>query len=169
VYCNAPIIGQIKPLLDPNRLVLSFLGSLRFHFTTLPALSDKLLGNQDIQLQNGFARTYSVKPVGQAKYGLVVEFGVRISPTEGLHVGIDTGTSYTSVMEWFSLPNNPSIPTTAGGVFTDSASRHKPPVYARKFSSPGITSTKSYYWYFESNEPFSIKEVQLLDFYDRPI
>lgn len=52
MYCNAPIIGQIKPLLDPNRLVLSFLGSLRFHFTTLPALSDKLLDGE-LETPNG--------------------------------------------------------------------------------------------------------------------
>ena len=98
---------------------------------------------------------------------LVVEFAVRISPTEGLHIGVDVGTPYKSVVEWFGPPNNPIPPPNIGGAYTNSSERREPPIFARKFSTPGVTSTKSYYLQFEGDRPFEVKEVQYLDSFDR--
>ena len=86
---------------------------------------------------------------------------------EGIRIGIDVGAKYDKTREWFSEPNNFNIPNNSGGVFHDSTTRKEPPIYARKFSSPAINSSKSYYLYFEGNEPFDIRGVQFLDYYDR--
>ena len=128
---------------------------------------DEPLGPQDETFENRIVRFYDVPTHTPGKHGLVIEFGVRLSPTEGLHVGVDVGTPYTNVLEWFGPPNNPTVPSSTGGAFTNSASRREPPIYARKFASPGVTSGKSYYWYFEADNAMKPGEVQFLDFYDR--
>jgi len=128
---------------------------------------DEPLGPQDKHLENRIIRSWPVEPLGSGKYAIIVEFGVRVSPAEGLHVGIDVGAEYNNVKQWFGPPNTPTVPSSTGGAFTNSAIRNEPPIYARKFSSPGVTSTKSYYLYFEGEEAFEIKNVHFLDFYDR--
>jgi hypothetical protein len=130
-------------------------------------IRDEATGPQDKKLENRIMRHWNVPGKAPGKHGLIVEFAVRISPTEGLHVGIDVGAPYDTVNQWFGVPNQPKVPDGGGGVFTDSAERRDPPIYARKFSSPGVTSTRSYYWYFEGPSPFEIKQLQFLDFYDR--
>ncbi|MDO8691156.1 MAG: toll/interleukin-1 receptor domain-containing protein [Dehalococcoidia bacterium] len=129
---------------------------------------DTPAGLQDKTFENRIVRFYAVDAGSPGKYAIVVEFGVRISPTEGLHVGINTGSNYTDVQEWFGPPNQPTIPAGLGGVqFFNTIERREPPIYARKFSSPGITSTRSFYWRFESDSPFDPKDVHFLDAYDR--
>jgi hypothetical protein len=125
------------------------------------------LGPQDKHLENRIIRSWQVKPLGLGKYAIFVEFGVHISPTEGLYVEIDVGAKYTDVREWFGPPNTPIAPTNIGNVFKHSVKRREPPIYARKFSSPGITSTVSYYLYFEAEEQLEVKKVQFLDYYNR--
>jgi hypothetical protein len=125
------------------------------------------LGPQNKSFENHIFRHFPVKPQGSGKYALILEFGVRISPTEGLHIGVDLGVEYFNQKEWFGPPNNPVVPNDFGGAYTNSSRRVEPSIYARKFSSPFITSTKSYYLYFEAEQPFNIKEVQFLDYYDR--
>ncbi len=167
----------IPALLTPCRVPILLRDKLYANFTNKAfeaaceelyrGILDKPMGLQDKKFENKVLRIWPVTPKTAGEYGLVVEFGVRISPMEGLHVGIDVGAPYKKVQQWFGVPNNPVVPDNCGGVFTDSAKRHEPPIYARKFSSPGITSTKSYYLYFEANVPLQVKEVQFLDYYDR--
>ena len=123
------------------------------------------LGPQDKYLENRIIRTWQVKPLGLGKYAIVVEFGVRISPTEGLYVEIDVGAKYTDVREWFGPPNTPIVNT--GNLFKHSTKLREPPIYARKFSSPKIISTISYYLYFEAEEQLEVKPLQFLDYYNR--
>lgn len=126
------------------------------------------LGPQNRTFENRIFNYTLVEPLGNGKYAIVLEFGVRISPTEGLHVGIDLGTNYSDTKEWFGPPNTPSVPVSLGGAYTNSAVRREPPIYARKFSSPSVTSSKSFYLYFEADQPFNLNNgVQFLDFFDR--
>ncbi|TSA13148.1 MAG: toll/interleukin-1 receptor domain-containing protein [Comamonadaceae bacterium] len=124
-------------------------------------------GARDARLKNGIVRTYEVSSKTPGNAALVVEFAVRISPTDGLHVGMDVGAMYKSVTEWFGPPNNPLPPANICGAYTSSSERHEPPIFARKFSTPNVTSTKSYYLLFESTQPFFLKPVQYLDYFDR--
>ena len=133
----------------------------------LAGILDQQRGPSNAKIENRVLRTHPVSPRSGGRYALVVEFGVRVSPTEGLHIGIDVGTIYTQVLEWFGPPGNPQVPPNTGGVFFDSAVRRDPSIYARKFSSPGVTSTRSFYLYFESDSPLKPGSVQFLDFYDR--
>ena len=130
-------------------------------------IRDEPAGPQGKKLENRIFRHCAKQTEMAGRHGLVVEFAVRISPTEGLHIGIDVGAKYDEVKQWFGLPNNPTVPENIGGVFTNSAVRREPPIYARKFASPGISSTRSYYLYFEGPAPFQIREFQFLDYYDR--
>jgi len=132
-------------------------------------ITEQPRGPQRANLENRILRITQINPIGTGRHGLIVEFGVRVSPSEGLHVGIDVGARYTEVKQWFGKPNTPVVPPDPGGVFSNSAERREPPIYARKFSSPGLNSTRSYYWYFEANEPFNVKEVQFLDYYDEEL
>ena len=128
---------------------------------------DEPLGPQHKTFENRIVRFHDVPTHTPGKHALVVEFGVRLSPTEGLHVGINLGTSYTQVRQWFGPPNDPTIPAATTGMYTNSTTRQQPPIYARKFASPGVNSGKSYYLYFEADSALAPTSVQVLDFYGR--
>ena len=128
---------------------------------------DKSSGPLDKKHENRILRHWDLEAISGSGYALVVEFGVSISPTTGMHIGIDVGSKYKNHREWFGAPNNNAIPKNAGGVYTNSSKRIEPPIYSRKFDSPNIEASKSFYVYFESDEPFKISEIQFLDFYDR--
>jgi len=129
-------------------------------------ITESPIGLEKDTVENRFARVHKVTPQGDGKYALLIEFGVRVSPVEGLHIGIDSGSNYKNAREWFGPPNTPTIPTNTGGVFTDSAIRKEPPIYARKFSSPSVTSAKSFYVYLESDETFNVKQCVFKSFYE---
>ena len=167
----------VPALLVPCKVPIMLRDKLYANFTNkaFDAACEELLagiasnpkGATDRRIENRIARTHSVPPDAPGRHALVVEFAVRISPTEGLHVGVNVTAPYDRVFEWFGPPNQPGLPADHGGAFTDSAMRREPPVYARKFSSPGVTSTKSYYLRFEGSAPFTVRECQFLDSFDR--
>jgi len=120
------------------------------------------------KLENRILRFHEIPPSKNSKNALLIEFGVKISPTQGLHIGLDCGSKFKSYNEWFNLPNKAIIPQNTGGVFTSSAVRNEPPLFARKFQTPNISSSLSYYVYLESDEPFKLNgRVKFLDFFDQ--
>jgi len=133
----------------------------------LSGILDKPSEPLDKKHENGIVRHWNVKAKGGSSYALVIEFGVSISPTTGVYVGIDVGSKYKNQREWFGIPNNKIIPNNTDEVYTNSSERIEPPIYARKFDSPNIEASKSFYIYFESDEPFEINEFKFLDFYGR--
>jgi len=167
----------VPALLVPCKIPIMLRDKLYANFTNkaFDAACEELLmgvmstpkGATDRRIENRIVRVHTVAPVAPGRYALVVEFAVRISPTEGL--GVDVTVPYDDVREWFAPPNQPMLPPNAGGVFTDSATRREPPIYARKFSSPGVTSLRSYYLRFEGNAPFTVRGCQFLDSFDREL
>jgi hypothetical protein len=167
----------VPALLIPCKVPIMLRDKLYANFTNkafeaaceelLAGLTNTPAGPKDARLENRIVRLHKVSSTSDAKHALVIEFSVRISPTEGLHIGVDFGAPYTSVAEWFAPPNQPIMPRDVGGTYTDSATRQEPPIYARKFSSPGVTSTKSFYVRVEGNSEFQPKEVQYFDHFDR--
>lgn len=133
----------------------------------LNGIVDKPTGPLDKKLENRIFQFWNMPHKEVGKYALLLEFGVKLSPSQGLNVGVDCGSNFTNYKEWFNLPNTPVLHPNPGGVFTESATRNEPPIFARKFSTPNIDTSKSYYVYLESNQEFNIKDVQFLDFYDR--
>ncbi len=133
----------------------------------LAGITNAPTGSIDKKFENRIVRSHTVASSVVGKYVALVEFAVRISPTDGLHVGINFGAPFSSVLEWFAPPNQSLVPSNTGGVYTDSATRNDGAIYARKFSSPSVTSTKSFYIKVEGDKPFQIKEVQFLDHFDR--
>lgn len=133
----------------------------------LNGIVDKPTGPLDKKLENRIFQFWNMPHKEVGKYALLLEFGVKLSPSQGLHVGVDCGSNFTNYKEWFNLPNTPVLHPNPGGVFTESATRIEPPIFARKFSTPNIDTSKSYYVYLESNQEFNIKDFQFLDFYDR--
>jgi hypothetical protein len=124
------------------------------------------LGPQHPPFDNRIFRTWNSQ-MAPDKFGFLCEFGVKLSPSEGLHVGVDVGIKYNSVGEWFAPPNSPQV-LNSGGVFYDSATRREDTLYARKFSSPGVTSSRSFYLFFEADQPFPPpKEVLFNDYFNR--
>lgn len=167
----------VPALLIPCKVPIMLRDKLYANFTNkafnagceelIAGLTNTPAGSKNITLDNRIVRHYKVTPSGAAKHALVFEFAVRIAPTEGLHIGVDFGAPYTSVVEWFAPPGQPNAPLNIGGVFSDSSTRREPPIYARKFSAPGVTSTKSFYVKVEGDFEFSVKEIQYLDHFDR--
>jgi hypothetical protein len=167
----------VPALLVPCKVPIMLRDKLYANFTNkaFDAACEELLmgitntpqGPKDAKLENRIFRTYVIPAQTIGKHALVIEFGVRISPTEGLNVGMDAGSLYTDVKEWFGPPGEPKSPMNLGGAFFDSSSRREPPIYVRKFSAPGVTSTKSFYVLLEGDLPFNVREVQYLDFFDR--
>ncbi len=167
----------VPALLIPCKVPIMLRDKLYVNFTNkaFDAACEELLAGvsnhppcpKDARLENRIIQTFNVPSKIPGKHAFAIEFGVRISPTEGLHVGVNVGCPYTSVTEWFGPPNEPQTPVMIGGAYTNSATRKEPPIFARKFSSPGVTSTKSYYLLFEGDFPFEVKDLQYLDFFDR--
>jgi len=167
----------VPALLLPCKIPIMLRDKLYANFTNkafsaaceelLAGLCNKASGPNNVKLENRICRVHRVPGESEGVVKLVVEFAVRISPTDGLHVGVDVGRPYASVVEWFGPPNNPTPPANSGGVFTDSSTRREPPIFARKFSTPNVTSTKSYYLQFQGDDAFEIKNLQYLDFFGR--
>lgn len=168
----------IPTLLKPCKIPIMLRDKLYCNFTDksfesacnelLNGILDSHIGPLDKKLENRIIRHWNVTPSGNGKFALIIEFGVQITQTNGLHIGLDLRTNYFSHEEWFNLPNTSVKPLNTGGVFTNSASRIEPPIYARKFETPNVSSSKSFYIYFESDSEFKINGgVQFLDFYDR--
>lgn len=167
----------IPALLTPCKVPILLRAKLYANFTNKAfeaaceelhrGILDQPTGPQDTRYDNGVVRTYSIKLGTLGKNGLLVEFAVRMSPTEGLHVDVDVGAPYETVRQWFGVPNNPMVMPGGGLVTTDSSERREPPIYARRFSSPGITSSKSFYLYFEADRTLELKQWRFRDFYDR--
>lgn len=124
------------------------------------SINTSTVNNSDVRIWN--------KQIGN-RYFLTIEFFVRYGPSEGLQVGIDTGSKFDVVKEWFNKPNTPEMPIDSSGAYFNTSTKKEPPIYARKFASPGITATRSYYLNFESNEPFNIKRILLVDFFGNEI
>ena len=122
--------------------------------------------SHNTNLENRILRTYEIPPQN-GKYAIVIEFGVRITPSEGLHIAIDLGAPYLSVIEWFAPPNQPQMPSPVVLNLFNTQKRQEPPIFERIFKAPTVTSTLSYYIRFESDVPFDIKQVGFLDGYDR--
>lgn len=125
------------------------------------------LGDQDRTFENGFVRQFPVKPRGSGKYATVIEFGVRVSPSEGFTGEIRFNKKYNRFEDWLGAPNNPYPPqggyTSAYmnvviGEYPDKTG------YYKKFAVPNISPRKSYYWYFESDEPLTVLSAAFLDF-----
>lgn len=127
---------------------------------------DQPLGVQDVLLENGFIRVHNVTPLS-TKCARIVEFGVRISPTEGFNGGVDVGiTSCRKRGEWFGHPNRTTVPGMMGLMLMNVMENNNPPIFSKAFSFPNITSTSSYYWFLESDEPFEIKEGAFRNYYE---
>jgi len=62
-------------------------------------------GATDSRFDNRIIRVHLVPADANGRHALVVEFAVRISPTEGLCVGVDTTMPYEKVDQWFAPPN----------------------------------------------------------------
>lgn len=116
--------------------------------------------------ENRIVHTYTVRPLGAGKHALIIEFGVRIGATKGLHVGVNVDVECTDVKSWLDHPNTPTVTVIETGIITNFAAPVKPQMYDQKVDSLEITPTTSYYWYFEANEPLKVKEVLFLDYYD---
>lgn len=168
----------IPALLKPCKIPIMLRDKIYANFTDksfdtaceelLNGILDKPFSPLDKKLENLILRTHPIAPSTNAKYSILVEFGVNISPTQGLHIGFNSGSNFKSYQEWFNLPNTPTKPQNIGGVYTNSAVRNEPPIFARKFQTPNVTSSLSYYVCLESDEPFNINGgIQFLDFFDQ--
>lgn len=134
----------------------------------LNGILDKPYEPLNEKLENRILRTHQINPSTESNYAILLEFGVNITPTQGLHIGLDSGSKFKSLQEWFNLPNSSKRSQNMGGVYTNSATRNEPPIFARKFQTPNVTSSLSYYVCLESDEPFNINGgIQFLDFFDQ--
>lgn len=168
----------IPALLKPCKIPIMLREKIYANFTDksfetacrelLNGILDKPYEPLNQKLENRILRTHQITPSTNSKYSILLEFGVNITPTQGLHIGLNSGSNFKNYQEWFNLPNSPIRPQNMGGVFTNSAIRNEPPIFARKFQTPNITSSLSYYVCLESDEPFNINGgVQFLDYFDQ--
>jgi hypothetical protein len=163
--------------IGPCKVPVLLNDKLWIDFTTMPFesacnnLKEGVLNKKDSfntgTINNSDVRIWN-KQIGN-RYFLTIEFFVRYGPSEGLQVGVDTGSNFDSVKECFNKPNDPVIPEDSMSSFFNTITKNEPPIYARKFASPGITATRSYYLSFESNEPFNVTHMLLVDFYGNEI
>lgn len=167
----------VPALLVPCKIPVMLRDKLYANFTNkafeaaceelLAGVLDTPRGPRDARLENRIFRVYPGGQRADGTHTLIVEFGVRISPSEGAHIAIDVDSPYTKVIEWFGPPGQGVLQSFINTNIRGSQERRQPPIFAHKFSEPGITSTRSYYIYFESPLPLNPKAVQFLDSFDR--
>jgi len=85
-------------------------------------------------------------------YRLIFEFGTQTDP-KGADISLTFNTKYIKVQEAFAKPFQNSFPVEGEVLIKTGMFEHEPPKFATKFSQPKITSSQSYYVYFESLEP----------------
>ncbi|MFC2056465.1 S8 family serine peptidase [Chloroflexota bacterium] len=112
-------------------------------------------------------RTYTVRPLASGKHALVIEFGVRIGQIEGLHVGVSVDAEKTDFRAWLDKPNTPTVTVIKTGIIKKLAAGYRPQTQEQQVKYVKLTPAVSYYWYLEAEEPLNLKDVLLLDYYDR--
>ncbi|GEM_PF-957059 len=130
-------------------------------------ITDQPLGNQNKTFQNAFVKQYSVPPHSSGKHATVIEFGVKVSPSEGFIGHIKFDNKFSRFKEWSGTQGNPSPPQGAHpAVFMNVEVREylDKTGFFKKFSSPNVSPRNSYYWYFESDEPLKVISATFLDF-----
>jgi hypothetical protein len=121
--------------------------------------------DHELVKENQYIRVTKVTPIGEGKFAIIVEFGVQQTAVEGGHLGVHLSSKYTEVQKWFGPPYRTDV-LRGGSVFFNSATKEEPPVYVHKFSGPSITPQKSYYLYFEGDEPLEIKDKRFTGYYE---
>lgn len=168
----------IPALLKPCKIPIMLRDKIYANFTDksfetaceelLNGILDKPFSPLDKKLENRILRTHQIAPSSNATYSILIEFAVNITPTQGLHIVFDSGSYFNSCQEWFNLPNTPAKPQIIVGNYTGRIVRGVPPIFDRKFQTPNVTSSLSYYVCLESDKPFNINgEIKFLDFFDQ--
>lgn len=131
-------------------------------------LVDKPAAPFATKLENRVLRQTAIENSSFGRHALILEFGVRLSPTEGLHIGVEVGHGYEQAVGWFSLPNNPIPPSTRiSATYSDYSERKRPTTYEQRFSAPGLSSSKSYYLLLGGAQPIAAVGIRFLDYYGR--
>ncbi len=126
---------------------------------TLPNSSqekDMVSERESLDVSNRYVRATKLLPDSDRRYGLLVEFGVRYTATEGAKVAVDVGGQYDKVHTYFDQPGLEQRPAGRPVTVFNSSKVRNPPRYFRKFSSPSLSPKKSYYLYFEGLEPLEL-------------
>ena len=152
--CEVPLF--LRDRVSANFANKSFEAACQELYTSVE-ISASVMRAEDT-ICNRVFRTWNVEPVGTGKHAIVVEFGVCMQRSKGLHVEVDAGVQYVTSKDWFGPPNMPKVPSRPGGPFFNSSLRRQPPIYTRKFQEPDITPEKSYYLYLEADVPLRITE-----------
>lgn len=128
-------------------------------------ITNQPLGPQNAALQNAEVRQHRLEPLTPGKHATAIEFSVVVSPTEGVNVGVDLGVPFTCVVYGFGPPRAANW-QNSGGQYTLFHESRGTTAYTLKFQNNGVTSRRSFYLYFEGDEPFPlIKACHFLDFY----
>ena len=80
--------------------------------------------------------------------------------TEGVRIKVNVGGEYKLVGEWFGPQGQMSPPEKkARYAYMMSHTRYdNPPLFERSFQSPSVRPDKSFYLYFEADEPLELKD-----------
>lgn len=108
--------------------------------------------------QNEFARWIRQPKTEDGKHILVLEFGVK-HMEQGAEIEIIFNSTYSNVKKSFAKPYQNEFPTGGGTFIQMGIFEEEPPSFYNRFSEPAITPNKSYYLYFESDDPLGIEDV----------
>lgn len=117
-------------------------------------------------LANPYVAWKKLLPVhgSTASYALLVEFGVRCEPTEGMTLGVNTGVRYTYHTYWYGESglgsNKEAVAPRTIGVFIGEE-RAEPPRWVLTSTREFLTPTRSIYVYFEAETPFNVENDTL--------
>lgn len=114
--------------------------------------------------ENLYVRVHNIASAQGKRYALLLEFGARLARSDGVRITLDVGGAYADVEEWFGRPGSTAKPDGEPTVFVASRTRNEPPVYYRAFQSPSVRPDKSYFLYFESDEPLKVKAADFSEY-----
>lgn len=116
------------------------------------------------ETDNRYVNVTPLAPSGERSWGMLVEFGVRHTPTDGFRVALTTEPRFKGYAGGFGSPWLKVPIMSEGTVFRNQRQRVEPPNYFLSFEDPDITPKRSYYLYFEADGPLQLRNYTFEEF-----
>ncbi|HBR0923188.1 TPA: toll/interleukin-1 receptor domain-containing protein [Klebsiella quasipneumoniae subsp. quasipneumoniae] len=129
----------------------------------LRGINDTPLGNQESKFSNETVRIYEPIKESDGNYKTIIEFGVKISPTQHCKTGVKLrNTNEIKWMHWSNTPGTPEIPFMSK--FGQIEYTRGDNFYMIGFQSPRITSSQSVYIAAITDSPITEPDIEAIIF-----
>lgn len=129
----------------------------------LRGINDAPLGNQESNFSNEIVHIYESIKENDGNYRTIVEFGVKISPTQHCKIGVKLRDAIS--LKWMHWSNTPGVTEAPPmSMFGQVGYVSKENFYIIEFQTPKITSSQSVYIAAVTNLPLTKHDIEAIHF-----